>query len=306
MPSTNATKQKDIIDKTRSMSATEYRQTDNVRSIAMATSRFYNQVSNGISILQQQHGYSKENASTLILNTICQNLEPIGEEEVYRVMEKLGLGMNHASKTATIANALKITRAQRSLSTADAIDYLAAQISVTKLLNGVGKGDKSPHPSVSYSTNISHTVETFVNNIKSPTDQDSGYKKLTCKKSIITSSTIKHTGLKSTSQNHMKSKSTKISRKRIVTDNSLKCTVRNSCKLLDDKVKTSDEMNSKIVEKVIMVKEHKSQNPEQVTHRNKCTSPPGVRSKRTNTHCMNDLEDTSQQPPAKRPRSSSV
>jgi len=111
---------------------------DSQMATDIARSRFLDRVSSGIAVLEQQHGYSSERAASLILEEIRQGCDPPSKDEIFIVMEKMGLSLDDASKTATIANAFKKARLNKGLSSSDAIDSLSSQLTIMRLVKKAG------------------------------------------------------------------------------------------------------------------------------------------------------------------------
>uniref|UniRef100_A0A6U1SRY8 Uncharacterized protein n=1 Tax=Trieres chinensis TaxID=1514140 RepID=A0A6U1SRY8_TRICV len=103
-----------------------------------ARARFAAAVSLGVSELTARFGYSRERAAWLLLGEIRRDDSPPSDDEIFRAMEYLGLGMEEASKTVTVARALRRARLEQGLSAVDAIDDLTAKLSVSSLVGKVG------------------------------------------------------------------------------------------------------------------------------------------------------------------------
>jgi len=102
--------------------------------IASAKSRFVKAVSRAMSELLTV-GYGREQASAILIREIRQESASPDEKEVFELMDSLGIGINEATRTLTVAAAVRKARVERSLSTSQAIDVLTSRLGTAKILN---------------------------------------------------------------------------------------------------------------------------------------------------------------------------
>lgn len=107
--------------------------------LSMAKKRFSDNISNGISVLVRRHGYSRVRAAELILDQIRQSDALPTDDEVFRVMNHLGLGLEAGKQTVIVAKALKRVQRQGGHTESSAIDFLSSCLTTMKLLGSVEK-----------------------------------------------------------------------------------------------------------------------------------------------------------------------
>lgn len=108
------------------------------KAIAEAKGRFAAAVANGVDELMKWKGYSRDRASSLILQEIQQGVAYPTDEEVFRVMKMHGIGMEDASKTLLVARAVQRSRSEKGVSSVEAIDDLTLKLSTSRLFGQVG------------------------------------------------------------------------------------------------------------------------------------------------------------------------
>lgn len=101
---------------------------------ASAQSRFVKAVSRAMSELLSG-GYGREQASAILIRKIRQENASPDQKEVFDLMDSLGIGINEATRTLTVAAAVRKARVERGLSSSEAIDELTARLGTSKLLN---------------------------------------------------------------------------------------------------------------------------------------------------------------------------
>jgi hypothetical protein len=111
---------------------------DTKDDLIIAKKRFHANISNGIQAIVKQ-GYSRARAAHLILEQIRQSDAQPQEDQVFRVMHHLGLGIEAATQTIIVANALKRVQEKRGFTSSHAIDYLSSCLTTMKLLGSVEK-----------------------------------------------------------------------------------------------------------------------------------------------------------------------
>jgi len=268
---------------------------DSQMATDIARSRFLDRVSSGIAVLEQQHGYSSERAASLILEEIRQGCDPPSKDEIFIVMEKMGLSLDDASKTATIANAFKKARLSKGLSSSDAIDSLSSQLTIMRLVKKAG---------IDKNKDLSHCGRPCVlEPLTGPTKRNhiEGHNKIGSIHTESNNSRVhpcrKNHQSKINSQKVFKTKlmsrapPVKVSRKRSH-DNS------NTDIKSSDLVKTGKEKTTK--ESTILGKAQKILQSDSTVQRTNQSSPSSVRSKRGINHHGESLD--AQQPSMKRPR----
>jgi len=134
---TDSSKPLSDTNETKSLAARCTSSKPSVMTPNRAKARFSERVSNGISVLIERHGYSRERASDLILKEISRGGEPPSEDEIFAVMKDVCVGMYDALKALTVAKALRRVEKERGLSSSDAIEYLSSCLTVMKLLGKV-------------------------------------------------------------------------------------------------------------------------------------------------------------------------
>lgn len=123
----------------QSKSATEQNPAD-AAAVEVAKARFVRAVTCGIEELTSEHGYSREHAAETLLRQIRRKDSPPTDEEIFHVMNSLGMGMEDASRTVTVARALRRARSDRGLTSVEAIDDLTKRLSVSSLFGNAGSG----------------------------------------------------------------------------------------------------------------------------------------------------------------------
>jgi len=106
-------------------------------SLDIEKTKFFQAISKGVSLLIQQYGYSRARATSLILEEIRQDDDHPTEEEVFKAMQFLCLGMEDARKTVTVARAFKRSLDATKTSKEDAIRDLTSKLETSNLLNKV-------------------------------------------------------------------------------------------------------------------------------------------------------------------------
>jgi len=96
---------------------------------------FVTAVSEGISTLMEQCGYSRDRATSALMRELNRGGEFTrpNDEEIFKTMRRHNLGIEEATKTIIITRALRRAMAD-SRSPAQAIEHLAAKISLRNLL----------------------------------------------------------------------------------------------------------------------------------------------------------------------------
>jgi len=102
-------------------------------SILNAKASFVAAVSDGIDTLIQQCGYSRDRATSALMRELSRgdSTRP-SDKEIFDTMAQYSLGIEEASKTIIVSRALR--RAMSTASPAKAIEHLASQIAVKRLL----------------------------------------------------------------------------------------------------------------------------------------------------------------------------
>lgn len=101
--------------------------------------RFRSSITKGISVLVTKHGYSRARATALVLERIRQSEESPCEDEIFRVMQHLGLGIESATQIVIVSKSLMKVQDERGYTKAQAIDYLSSCLTTMKLLGSLEK-----------------------------------------------------------------------------------------------------------------------------------------------------------------------
>lgn len=258
----------------------------NHEDLTEAMNRFRESISNGISVLVLKHGYSRARATDLILEQIRQSDGLPCEDEVFRVMHHLGLGIEAATQSIIVAKALKRVQEEQSCTKAKAINYLSSCLTTMKLL---GSAEKTAAVQESPLGSSSTPIETPSPSVPSNTESDDCIKLCSAQKSNYNSvpPRPKTATRRSSSKCNLKS----------IKSRQPKPQQRKRSK--DDESPSHDEKNPAQVdvEKALLVKEHEVQTRASTGH---CKTPsPNVArhaGKRVNTHSReHDLEAPTQQ-----------
>uniref|UniRef100_A0A7S4QL76 Uncharacterized protein n=1 Tax=Ditylum brightwellii TaxID=49249 RepID=A0A7S4QL76_9STRA len=78
-------------------------------------------------------GCGRERAAMLLLREMGKNSSPPTDQEVFRIMKSMGLGMEEASRVATVSRAVQKARGEQGLSAVDAIDDLTSRLNSSQL-----------------------------------------------------------------------------------------------------------------------------------------------------------------------------
>jgi len=270
--------------------------------MSAARERFAAAVSMGVSELTRGHGYSRERAVLLLLGEIRRDDTPPTDNEIFRAMEYLGMGMEEASKTVTVARALRRARLERSLSAVDAIDDLTSKLSLSNI---VGKVDSpiSVLERVGAEPNVALLTNGAPVPAKSASKQTEGSAS-PAQTLRMTLTTPKKSYSSRTSQKGMRPKSSsRIStvkgsnRKRplaVCDENVVTPPVASITKKNAVKVELNDKAKGQIVEEKVISNEQ--------SLRNKVPTPSKVRSKRAASLRGEEAQILTQQPILKRAR----
>lgn len=267
-------------------------------------------------MLVRRHGYSPERAATLILDQIRQCDSQPCRDEVFRLMEVHGLGLDEAAKAIVVSDALKRVQSNRGLSAVDAVDFLSSCLTTMKLLGIVEKqltlaaggsntsiSDELIHNSTSPNANttlLSNSSSTSTSTSSPPTASD------TLSKSNMDSSRAK------TNRNRPSNKKNrKTQRKNInLRSNSASSSQEESVNHNTNTNGLPSDVNAKVAKNKKALQTHVDSAHNTITlhPRNRNSpSPSGTRGKRSVGHAhMDDLEVDQEQPVSKRQRLDSI
>jgi hypothetical protein len=119
--------------------------------IAAAQARFMQAVSQAITKLINECGYSRERATAALLRELGRGdggLLEQDEEHVFDTMTTFSLGVEDASHALVVSRALQRLMKERSLSAVEAIDDLSSKLNATKLIS-CGQDSEEPPPASS-------------------------------------------------------------------------------------------------------------------------------------------------------------
>mmetsp|Transcript_32224 Transcript_32224/g.58277 ORF Transcript_32224/g.58277 Transcript_32224/m.58277 type:complete len:255 (+) Transcript_32224:152-916(+) len=119
--------------------------------IAAAQARFMQAVSQAITKLINECGYSRERAIAALLRELGRGdggLLEQDEEHVFDTMTTFSLGVEDASHALVVSRALQRLMKERSLSAVEAIDDLSSKLNTTKLIS-CGQDSEEPSPASS-------------------------------------------------------------------------------------------------------------------------------------------------------------
>lgn len=145
--------------------------------VALAKSRFSEAVSDTVSKLMSQKGFSRERATTLLLNKIRRDGCVPRDAEVLALMRKVGLSLCDAYTAITIAKTLKKARGEHGVSPTAAIDELTSKIKSELFLNDFSKvispgtSEKSLMKSSASQTNVDTVAKDKRDDTDVPTDE---------------------------------------------------------------------------------------------------------------------------------------
>jgi len=300
--------------------------TDTNEDLINAKKLFHANISNGIQALVFKQGYSRARAAHLILEQIRQFDAPPQEDQVFRVMHHLGLGIEAATQAIIVANALKRVQEKRGCSRSHAIDYLSSCLTTMKLLGSVEKTasvQSSPASALTHldmdSPSISSTVSA-----NGAADSSSIAISAPSNSSSSSSSSSSSTSSASVYKNSLPARPKSITRRAASKSNNLKNLIRQSKppkpqrkRKEDDTTSSShDDLNAnEVAEKVLLVKEQEvqSRTASGHTHGTHCKTPSpnvvrhaGKRVVGAHNRGEHDLNMEGQAQPCKRQRLDSI
>eukprot|EP00429_Kryptoperidinium_foliaceum_P012919 CAMPEP_0176042020 /NCGR_PEP_ID=MMETSP0120_2-20121206/20849_1 /TAXON_ID=160619 /ORGANISM="Kryptoperidinium foliaceum, Strain CCMP 1326" /LENGTH=239 /DNA_ID=CAMNT_0017375431 /DNA_START=240 /DNA_END=959 /DNA_ORIENTATION=+ len=111
-------------------------------SLFNAKASFVNAVTDGITTLMQQCGYSRDRATSVLMRELSRgDSSRPSDEEIFDTMARYGLGIEEATKAIIVSRALRT--AMQTVSPEKAIEHLAGKIAVRKLLYDSSEEDPS-------------------------------------------------------------------------------------------------------------------------------------------------------------------